>query len=335
MQADIKTKAQDILATFQPQGIFPARCDRALLRADARLFSAPPLSTSDTPRPNGISLLNGTQNQTKVPRPTRHKYEVPRTPSAPVGGRWRRSLGLLFPRIRYSSPSFDSVISKCARLLWRFIITDMRRFRISPLIALLLISIAIPLASLYSAPADVLLDTMQHELHRVPLPPLSPKTDPNPYYLSYSVADANSATIVGTSGSLIVSSEVHRRVADVMMRVGASGLDNTHGQSRASGIISGCSSPERRSGCDCPCAVAIDRPANTSRPSSAFAEGEDKSGRAIRRRRQVPRFLERNVSKLTSIEAQPQIPFMSRKALGRPDPASYPAGFLASIPNVL
>jgi TldD protein len=113
----------------------------------------------------------------------------------------------------------------------------MRRFRISPLIALLLISIAIPLASLYSAPADVLLDTMQHELHRASA--ALAKADPAAYYLSYSVADANSVTVVGTGGSIVVSSESHRRLGDVMMRVGAPALDNTHADSRPSGIVSG------------------------------------------------------------------------------------------------
>ena len=77
---------------------------------------------------------------------------------------------------------------------------------------------------------DILPETIQRELHRATA--ALAKTDPSPYYLSYSVADANSATIVGTNGSLIVSSEAHRRVADVMMRVGSAALDNTHGQSR-------------------------------------------------------------------------------------------------------
>jgi TldD protein len=113
----------------------------------------------------------------------------------------------------------------------------MLRSRTWPFIGLL-IACGIPLATIYPATRpDILLDTIQRELHRAAT--ALAKTDPNPYYLSYSVADANSATIVGTSGSLIVSSEVHRRIADVMMRVGSSALDNTHGQSRGSGIISG------------------------------------------------------------------------------------------------
>jgi len=109
---------------------------------------------------------------------------------------------------------------------------------VRPLIWLLVISCGIPFAALRSAiRPDVLLDTMNRELHRA-MESLA-KTDPATYYLSYAVADANSATIAGTAGSLIVSSENHRRQADVMMRVGSAGLDNTHSQSRPSGIASG------------------------------------------------------------------------------------------------
>ena len=78
---------------------------------------------------------------------------------------------------------------------------------------------------------------MQRELHRAA--EALGKADPGTYYLSYAVSDATAATIVGTTGSLIVSSEGHRRQADAMMRVGSSALDNTHSQSRPSGIVSG------------------------------------------------------------------------------------------------
>ena len=94
----------------------------------------------------------------------------------------------------------------------------MLRSRTWPFIGLLRSLAGFPLATIYPATLRVLLDTIQRELHRATA--ALAKTDPSPYYLSYSVADANSATIVGTSGSLIVSSEVHRRMADVMMRVG-------------------------------------------------------------------------------------------------------------------
>jgi predicted Zn-dependent protease len=94
------------------------------------------------------------------------------------------------------------------------------------------------LTAVPSAPrTDVLLDAMQRELHRA-MASLG-KADPASYYLSYAVADAHSVTIAGTAGSLIVSSESHRRQADVMMRVGSAALDNTHSQNRPSGIASG------------------------------------------------------------------------------------------------
>ncbi len=47
------------------------------------------------------------------------------------------------------------------------------------------------------------------------------------------------STIAATGGGIIASTSTHRRVADVMMRVGSPALDNTHGASRPSGIISG------------------------------------------------------------------------------------------------
>lgn len=114
----------------------------------------------------------------------------------------------------------------------------MRRFRHWPLILVLIAVGGAPLASLHSATApDTLLDTMQKELRRAS--DALAKSDPAAYYLSYSVSDATSATIAGMSGSLVISSATHRREADVMMRVGSAALDNTHSQSRPSGIVSG------------------------------------------------------------------------------------------------
>jgi len=96
----------------------------------------------------------------------------------------------------------------------------------------------IPLATLSSpSQPDVLLQTMQRELKRATTS--LAKSDPAPYYLSYAVADGQSTTIAGIAGALAISSTAHRRQADVMMRVGSSALDNTHSQSRPSGILSG------------------------------------------------------------------------------------------------
>ena len=45
--------------------------------------------------------------------------------------------------------------------------------------------------------------------------------------------------IAGAYGGLLTDSAIERRTADVVMRVGTPELDNTHGQSRASGMTSG------------------------------------------------------------------------------------------------
>jgi TldD protein len=107
-----------------------------------------------------------------------------------------------------------------------------------PAICLLVILSAVPFAVL-SSPShpDVLLETMQRELKRATTS--LAKADPAPYFLSYAATDADSTTIAGVNGSLVVSTSTHRRQADVMMRVGSAALDNTHSQSRPSGIISG------------------------------------------------------------------------------------------------
>jgi predicted Zn-dependent protease len=114
----------------------------------------------------------------------------------------------------------------------------MKRFHFRSVVGSVLFLCGIPLAALSSPPRpDVLLQAMQRELQRASTS--LAKSDPAPYYLSYSVTDGDGTTIAGTDGGLIVSTSLHRRVADVMMRVGSSALDNTHSQSRPSGIISG------------------------------------------------------------------------------------------------
>jgi TldD protein len=95
---------------------------------------------------------------------------------------------------------------------------------------------AIPRFSSGSAP-DVLLQTMQQELKRATTS--LTKADPAPYYLSYAVADIDGSIIWASNGSLLVSTTIRRRQADVMMRVGSAALDNTHNKSRGSGITSG------------------------------------------------------------------------------------------------
>ena len=94
-----------------------------------------------------------------------------------------------------------------------------------------------PEAKAAAAAGDVVLKTMQGELKRA-TEGLA-KSDPAPYFLSYTVHDQNLVILVGAYGSLLTNTTVQRRQADVTMRVGSPALDNTHGQSRASGMSSG------------------------------------------------------------------------------------------------
>jgi hypothetical protein len=84
---------------------------------------------------------------------------------------------------------------------------------------------------------DPVMKVMQDELKRA-TSSLS-KSDPTPYYIGYTVYDQNSVVLAGAYGSLLTNTGVHRRQADVTTRVGSPTLDNTHGQSRSSGMISG------------------------------------------------------------------------------------------------
>src|SRR5271170_2325288 len=97
---------------------------------------------------------------------------------------------------------------------------------------------AFPLGAFTSSPtANVVLATMQQELQRATKS--LAKTDPAPYYLSYAVTDTDETDVAASNGSVIFSASIDRRQADVMMRVGSVALDNTHSQSRGSGITSG------------------------------------------------------------------------------------------------
>jgi TldD protein len=106
-----------------------------------------------------------------------------------------------------------------------------------PFLAVLALA-AFPLGAFTSSPAaNVVLTTMQQELQRATKS--LAKTDPAPYYLSYAVTDTDETAVAASNGSVIYSASVDRRQADVMMRVGTVALDNTHSQSRGSGITSG------------------------------------------------------------------------------------------------
>ncbi len=88
-----------------------------------------------------------------------------------------------------------------------------------------------------AATDDLLLSTMQKELHRGQAE--LAKQDPVPYFASYNVTDGDSLVILSAQGAILNSTRTRTRTADVSMRIGAPALDNTHDQERASGITSG------------------------------------------------------------------------------------------------
>ena len=85
--------------------------------------------------------------------------------------------------------------------------------------------------------SDVVLTTMQAELNRAKTD--LAKSDPAPYFMSYTVYDQDQILIAASYGGVLSNSTARRRSADVTMRVGTPQLDNTHGQSRSSGMTSG------------------------------------------------------------------------------------------------
>ncbi len=94
-----------------------------------------------------------------------------------------------------------------------------------------------PLLAQNPATDDVLLATMEKELHRGQAE--LAKQDSAPYFTSYNVTDGESLVILSDQGGVLTSSHARHRSADVSMRIGAPALDNTHDQERFSGITSG------------------------------------------------------------------------------------------------
>ncbi len=103
-----------------------------------------------------------------------------------------------------------------------------------------------PTAADATVPADtVLLDSMQAELTRAmkdlgtaPVQSVGGTTapTPKPYFLSYSVSDANQVSIAAQFGAIVSSNESHRRMADVQVRLGSPTQDNTHDTHRGSAL---------------------------------------------------------------------------------------------------
>jgi TldD protein len=111
----------------------------------------------------------------------------------------------------------------------------MNRKLYQPTALLLVAACFIPSVGLSSGTRDdVLLEAMRRELNRATAS--LAKSDPAPYYTSYGATDTAAIVVIGSYGSLIVSTDIRRRQADVIMRVGTPALDNTHGESRGSGL---------------------------------------------------------------------------------------------------
>src|ERR1035437_5142424 len=98
-------------------------------------------------------------------------------------------------------------------------------------------------AGAQQAATPVLLDAMTTELHRAltSLGKFSAADDTKqlpPYFLSYSVSDADVVSIRAQYGAVVDSSATRVRVADVQVRLGDAKLDNTHGAHRGSAVNS-------------------------------------------------------------------------------------------------
>ncbi|HZU30114.1 MAG TPA: metallopeptidase TldD-related protein [Candidatus Angelobacter sp.] len=86
-----------------------------------------------------------------------------------------------------------------------------------------------------ASPNPVLLQAMQQELDRA-MAALS-KADPAPYFISYSAREQSERVMVASQGAILTNFHHRDRLADISVRIGSPDLDNTHGSSRASGII--------------------------------------------------------------------------------------------------
>jgi len=104
----------------------------------------------------------------------------------------------------------------------------------------------LPAAALPSASDPAIMQAMSSELNRAmtelgatPQPVESKKAvtpAPKPYFLSYSVADAESVSMSAQYGAIMSSNAAHSRTADVQIRLGSPALDNTHGDHRTSAL---------------------------------------------------------------------------------------------------
>jgi TldD protein len=144
-----------------------------------------------------------------------------------------------------SRSEFFSLVSKRLFISGARVVSRMAPKLVPSVLALCLLTGGAPF--LIAAPAekgapagkgpDALHSAMQQEIQRATAQ--LAKSDPPPYFLSYSVYDQEAAIFVAAYGGLLQSFGGHRRTADVIMRVGTPALDNTHNENRGSGLTSG------------------------------------------------------------------------------------------------
>ena len=103
-------------------------------------------------------------------------------------------------------------------------------------------TVLVALSSANAQTASPLMDAMSTELHRAmtdlaaPATGAKPEDRQPPYYMSYAAHDRYAVAIAAQQGALLGSDVQHTRQADIVVRVGESSLDNTHGDHRASAV---------------------------------------------------------------------------------------------------
>ena len=99
-----------------------------------------------------------------------------------------------------------------------------------------LLLLTISLSGLGAAASPPVLGVMEKELARAKSE--LGKLDPAPYFLSYSISDHELISVAASQGALLNSTSLHVRYGAVHTRIGTAQLDNTHDESRGSGIES-------------------------------------------------------------------------------------------------
>jgi TldD protein len=93
-----------------------------------------------------------------------------------------------------------------------------------PLSLIFAVAAALPLAA---APAPSLLDILNEELQRN-FSTLKQKADPPPYYMDYTVTEAENQSVTAMMGTLTSQGKGRLRFLDITLRVGQPQLDNYH-----------------------------------------------------------------------------------------------------------